>query len=113
MAMVVVVPAEEIATKDAGVLNRPNPFRAGRQNTLIEYNLEESSNVTITIYDLFDQEVWRESYRAGENGGIEANSVPWDGRNLCGEVVGNGGYICRIWIEREKRHMVRKIAVAK
>jgi hypothetical protein len=96
-----------------GVLNRPNPFRAGRQNTLIEYNLKEPSNVTITIYDLFGQEVWRESYRTGENGGIEANSVPWDGRNLSGEVVGNGGYICRIWIEKEKRHMVRKIAVAK
>jgi hypothetical protein len=96
-----------------GVLNRPNPFRAGKQNTLIEYNLSQPSNVTITIYDLFGQEVWRESYRAGENGGATANSVPWDGRNLCGEVVGNGGYICRVWIEREKRHMLRKIAVAK
>ncbi|MBA7520665.1 hypothetical protein ES705_12761 [subsurface metagenome] len=96
-----------------GVLNRPNPFRAGRQDTYIEYNLKEESNVTITIYDLFGQEVWRESYRAGENGGIEANSVPWDGRNLSGEVVGNGGYICRVWIEKEKRHMLRKIAVAK
>ena len=96
-----------------GVLNRPNPFRAGKQNTLIEYNLSQPSNVTITIYDLFGQEVWRESYRAGENGGTTANSVPWDGRNLSGEVVGNGGYICRVWIEREKRHMVRKIAVAK
>ncbi len=96
-----------------GVLNRPNPFRAGKQNTLIEYNLSQPSNVTITIYDLFGQEVWRESYRAGENGGTTANSVPWDGRNLSGEVVGNGGYICRVWIEREKRHMLRKIAVAK
>jgi len=96
-----------------GVLNRPNPFRAGKQNTLIEYNLSEPSNVTITIYDLFGEEVWRESYRAGENGGSTANSVPWDGRNLSGEVVGNGGYICRVWIEKEKRHMVRKIAVAK
>ncbi len=96
-----------------GVLNRPNPFCAGKKSTLIEYNLEEPSNVTITIYDLFGQEVWRESYPAGENGGSKANSVPWDGRNLSGEVVGNGGYICRVWIEREKRHMLRKIAVAK
>ncbi|MFB0526375.1 MAG: hypothetical protein ACETVO_02750, partial [bacterium] len=96
-----------------GILNRPNPFRAGKQNTLIEYNLSQPSNVTITIYDVFGQEVWRESYRAGENGGATANSVPWDGRNLCGEVVGNGGYICRVWIEREKRQMLRKIAVAK
>jgi len=96
-----------------GVRNRPNPFRAGKEETLIEYNLKEPSNVTITIYDLLGQEVWRENYRQGENGGSKVNSVPWDGKNLSGEVVANGGYICRIWVEREKRRMVRKIAVAK
>jgi len=97
----------------SGIRNRPNPFRAGKEETLIEYNLSQVSNVTITIYDLLGQEVWHESYRAGENGGSTVNSVPWNGRNLSGEVVGNGGYICRIWIEREKRHMTRRIAVAK
>jgi len=97
-----------------GVLNRPNPFRAGKQNTLIEYNIKEPSNVTITIYDLFGQEVWHKSYAEGDpEGGSKVNQVPWDGRNLSGEVVGNGGYICRVWIEKEKRHMLRKIAVAK
>jgi len=96
-----------------GVSNRPNPFKAGKEPTLIEYNLKETSNVIITIYDLFGQEVWRENYAAGENGGRKVNSVPWDGRNLSGKVVANGGYICRVWIEKEKRHLVRKIAVAK
>jgi len=97
-----------------GVTNRPNPFKAGREPTLIEYNLKEPSNVIITIYDLFGQEVWHERYAAGEKGGAkDINSVPWDGRNLSGKVVANGGYICRVWIEREKRHMTRKIAVAK
>lgn len=95
------------------VLNRPNPFRAGKEETLIEYNLKQLSNVTITIYDLLGQQVWHKSYRAGENGGREVNSVPWDGRNLSGKVVGNGSYVCRIWVEIEKRHMLRKIAVAK
>ncbi|MBA7503915.1 hypothetical protein ES706_02539 [subsurface metagenome] len=97
----------------AGVLNQPNPFRAGRENTYIKYNLNQPSNVTITIYDLLGQEVWQENYRSGGNGGKEANTVPWDGRNLSGKVVANGGYICRIWVEKEKRHMLRKIAVAK
>ncbi len=101
-------PSEEVEVR-----NRPNPFRAGKEETLIEYDLKEPSNVTIVIYDLLGQKVWHKSYKAGENGGRQENSVPWDGRNLSGEVVGNGGYICRIWIEREKRHMVRKIAVAK
>jgi len=98
---------------EMAVRNRPNPFRAGKEETLIEYSLKQPSNVTITIYGLLGREVWRKSCKAGENGGREENSVPWDGRNLSGEVVGNGGYLCRIWIEREKRHMVRKIAVAK
>jgi len=96
-----------------GVRNRPNPFRAGKEETLIEYNLKQPSNVTITIYDLLGQEVWHKNYMVEENGGSKVNSVPWNGRNLSGEVVANGGYICRIWIETEKRHMLRKIAVAK
>ncbi|MBA7529226.1 hypothetical protein ES705_21420 [subsurface metagenome] len=97
-----------------GVTNIPNPFKAGREETWIEYDLKEPSNVTITIYDLFGQEVWHESYAAGEEGGKkDINSVAWDGRNLSGKVVANGGYICRIWVEKEKRHMTRKIAVAK
>ena len=96
-----------------GITNIPNPFKAGKEETWIEYNLKEPSNVAITIYDLFGQEVWHDSYAAGENGGREANQVPWDGRNLSGKVVANGGYICRVWIEKEKRHMIRKIAVAK
>jgi len=96
-----------------GVSNRPNPFKAGKEPTLIEYNLKEPSSVIITIYDIFGQEVWRENYAAGENGGRKSNIVVWDGRNLSGKVVANGGYICRVWIEKEKRHMVRKIAVAK
>jgi len=95
------------------VRNRPNPFRAGKEVTLIEYNLNQFSNVTITIYDPLGQEVWRKSYEAGENGGRKLNSVPWDGRNLSGKVVANGGYICRIWVEKENKYMVRKIAVAK
>jgi len=98
---------------EMAVRNRPNPFRAGKEETLIEYNLKQPSNVTIIIYDLLGQEIWHKSFKAGENGGREVNSVPWDGRNLSGEVVGNGGYVCRIWIEREKRRMIRKIAVVK
>jgi len=102
------LPSEKVELR-----NRPNPFRAGKEETLIEYDLKQPSNVTITIYDLLGQEVWHKAYRAGENGGNWANSIPWDGRNLSGEVVANGGYICRIWVESENKYIVRKIAVAK
>ncbi len=106
------------SSKDEGkaeikVLNRPNPFRAGKEATLIQYELSQPSNVIITIYNLLGEEVWRKSYEAGENGGREDNIVPWDGKNASGEVVGNGGYVCRIWVEKENRYVVRKIAVAK
>jgi len=103
-----ILPGEQIK-----VHNRPNPFRAGKENTLIEYTFSRPSNVTITIYDLLGEEVWRKSYEAGENGGREDNSVSWDGRNLSGKVVANGGYICRIWVERENKYIVRKIGVVK
>jgi hypothetical protein len=103
-----ILPGEQIKVR-----NRPNPFHAGEENTLIEYTLSRPSDVTITIYDLVGQEVWRKSYEAGENGGREDNNIPWDGRNLSGKVVANGGYICHIWVERENKYTVRKIAVAK
>lgn len=103
-----ILPGEEIK-----VLNRPNPFRAGKEATLIQYELSQPSNVIITIYNLLGEEVWRKSYEAGENGGREDNIVPWDGKNASGEVVGNGGYVCRIWVEKENKYVVRKIAVAK
>ena len=108
-----------VAIPDSGgeetkVRNQPNPFKAGIGKTYMVYDLKQSSNVIITIYDLLGQEVWRKSYEAGENGGRrEKNIVPWDGRNLLGEVVGNGGYICRVWVERENKYLVGKIAVAK
>jgi len=100
--------------EEAKVRNQPNPFKAGIGKTYMVYDLKQPSNVTITIYDLLGQEVWRKSYEAGENGGRKENNIiPWDGRNLSGKVVANGGYICRIWVERENRYMVGKIAVAK
>jgi len=110
----VAIPDSGNGEEEAKVHNRPNPFKAGRGKTYIEYDLKQPSNVIITIYDLLGQEVWRKSYEAGENGGREENNIiPWDGRNLSGKVVANGGYICRIWVERENRYMVGKIAVAK
>ncbi len=110
----VAIPDSHSEDWDVKVRNRPNPFRAGRESTLIEYELRQPSNVVITIYNLLGEEVWRKSYEAGENGGREENNViPWDGKNAAGEIVGNGGYVCRIWIEKENKYGIRKIAVAK
>ena len=96
-------------------INYPNPFRAGKEPTFIEYNLLQPSDVKITIYDLLGQIVWERKFYAGENGGRanETNRVEWWGINNLAEIVGNGGYICRIWIEVERKQIIRKIAVVK
>ena len=94
-------------------INYPNPFRAGKEPTFIEYNLSRPSSVTIAIYDLLGQVVWKKSFREGENGGDLINSIAWWGRNGLEEVVGNGGYICRIYIQKERKQIIRKIAVVK
>lgn len=92
--------------------NYPNPFRAGSQPTHIEYLLQEASDVTLTIYDLLGEVVWRMEFKAGEHGGeAGVNLVEWWGRNGSGKVVGNGGYICLIKSKREE--LKRKIGVVK
>jgi len=94
------------------VNNYPNPFRAGRQPTHIEYILKEASDVTLTIYDLLGEVVWRKEFKAGEPGGeAGVNMVEWWGKNGAGRTVGNGGYICLIKSKREE--LKRKIAVVK
>lgn len=94
------------------VNNYPNPFRAGRQPTHIEYILREASDVTLTIYDLLGEVVWRKEFKAGEPGGeAGVNMVEWWGKNGAGRTVGNGGYICLVKSKREE--LKRKIAVVK
>ena len=99
--------------EEGKAINYPNPFRAGKEPTFIEYNLDAPSSVTVIIYDLLGQVVWKKSFSEGENGGSLINNVVWWGRNGLSEVVSNGGYICRIYIQKEKRAIIRKIAVVK
>ncbi len=103
------------ATEKGKIVNYPNPFGSpDRTSTFIEYTLKQPSNVTITIYNLLGETVWQKEFMAGENGGkTELNTIEWDGKNNNGKTVGNGGYICRVWIENEKRALYRKIAIVK
>ncbi len=96
------------------LINYPNPFRAGREVTFIEYYLTEPSNVTLTIYDLLGQPVYKEDFSKNGTGGVEGeNRITWDGRNSQGVVVGNGGYICELYVASDKTTYHRKIAVVK
>ncbi|MBL0059456.1 MAG: hypothetical protein IPP35_10180 [Elusimicrobia bacterium] len=101
-------------TPDQGLLNYPNPFRAGRDLTYLEYNLPGDSGVRLTIYDLMGQKVREQSFSQGEAGGQTGlNRISWDGRNDDGVAVGNGGYVAVLESAIDGSTFKRKIAVIK
>jgi hypothetical protein len=101
-------------TPDQGLLNYPNPFRAGRDLTYLEYNLPGDSGVRLTLYDMMGQKVREQSYSQGEAGGQTGlNRVSWDGRNDDGVAVGNGGYVAVLESAIDGNTLKRKIAVIK
>jgi len=98
--------------------NYPNPFKAGKQETTIIYDLEENAKVTISIYDLLGELVRRIEIPKGtpEKGEGGTNRVFWNGKNERGIVVANGGYYCVMEADTEMgKHMkkTRKIMVIK
>lgn len=102
-----------VTTPEEGMVNYPNPFRAGRDLAFLEYHLSADAGVTLTIYDLMGQKVWERSYSQGENGGQSGlNRVSWDGKNSDGLVVGNGGYVA-VLEASDGTKLKRKIAVKK
>ncbi|MBN2171972.1 MAG: hypothetical protein JW819_11705, partial [Candidatus Krumholzibacteriota bacterium] len=93
---------------DKSISNRPNPFRAGREETLILFRARASGVAEVELYDLFGHLVWNRSLDVSAGA---VHQVPWDGRNGRGEVVGNGGYVCVVRTGGEI--LKRKIAVLK
>lgn len=81
----------------------PNPFNrklgsaTGTTETSFVYNLSGNFNVTIYLFDLNGNLIWRKSYPAGENGGKSGpNNPAWNGVNLFGESVPNGVYLYQV-----------------
>ena len=93
---------------DKTITNRPNPFRAGEQPTVVLFKPSSSGTVTITVYDLYG-DVVRSNQMTVTAGNTE--QYVWDGRNGQGRVVANGGYICRV--SGNGMDLRRKIAVVK
>ena len=72
--------------------NYPNPFNP---TTTIKYNVPESGNVTVEIYNVLGQKVRTlvsTIQRAGEN------SIIWDGTNNNGDVVASGVYFYKLTV---------------
>ena len=75
--------------------NYPNPFNP---ETIIQYNLPTSSQVSLKVYNLMGQTV-RDLVNAKNAAGV--HRVTWDGRNDAGQKVESGIYFYRIEATRQ------------
>jgi hypothetical protein len=84
------------------VYNYPNPFKPmsrdpSSNSTRIAYSLNVDAPVSVMIYDITGQEMYRTSYNRGEEGGrAGVNQITWDGRSIFNQPVGNGMYVYKI-----------------
>ncbi|MBK7701971.1 MAG: hypothetical protein IPI34_03285 [bacterium] len=90
------------------ITNRPNPFNPVRELTRILFKPTAAGTVNITIYDLYGTIVLNRQLNAAAD---QTTEFAWDGRNGQGDVVANGGYICRV--TGQGFDFRRKIAVVK
>ena len=96
------------------LVNFPNPFKAGRESTHIEYTLGQAQAVDAKIYDFYGRLVWQQSYGANSNGGSQGlNRIDWDGTNGNGIVVANGAYVVVVHATSDGSVTKRTIAVVK
>ena len=93
---------------DRDITNRPNPFNPNEGPTMILFRPTGGGTVTLTLYDLYGAVVFSDQLQVTAG---ELVQYPWSGRNGKSNVVGNGGYICRI--QGAGMDLRRKIAVVK
>jgi len=76
----------------------PSPYRpATGGNLYFSYQLTESADIKIYVYDLNGNLVWQKFYPTGTQGGTAGtNTVPWNGQNAFGQMVEGGVYLYRV-----------------
>lgn len=85
--------------------NYPNPFNP---NTSIRFNLPESSQVAVTIFNVLGQKV-KNLYNGEMNGGN--NTLSWNGKDNSGKTVGTGVYFYTI--KTAQNHFTGKMLLVK
>jgi hypothetical protein len=96
--ILIMIPSIAISASISGmVLNYPNPFNPCIEETEIIYELSDSDDVAILIYNILGQVVWKKDIHRGEEGGRKAvNRVVWEGRSMFDQILPNDIYFCRI-----------------
>ncbi|MBU0574213.1 MAG: FG-GAP repeat protein [Candidatus Margulisbacteria bacterium] len=75
----------------------PIPFNPDSGNVKIQFDLDQSGETTLLIFDLNGNLMFKRKYTSLEQGGhIGTNTVVWDGTNAFGNRVSNGVYIYKI-----------------
>ncbi len=90
--------------------NYPNPFNPGTQ---IRYQLPETAEVSLLIYNALGQQVRR--LIAGEKKSAGRYQITWDGRDQSGHAVASGVYFYRLTAKNSRRTAVlqRKMLLLK
>lgn len=103
-------PTEPTGTETTleNVYNFPNPFKLNLQRTQIRYYLENSSSVTIKIYDLNNQLVKIILNNLLKSEGEHTEDF-WEGKNAAGDFVASGVYFCKI--DADGKNNILRIAV--
>ena len=102
--------ASGLPTRSAALPNYPNPFNP---ETWIPFELAESSDVTVRVYDMRGHQVRRLDLGYLDAGRYHGRSAAahWDGRNDIGEAVASGVYVYEVragsFVER-RRMVIRK-----
>ena len=73
--------------------NRPNPFVASSNGTVIQYRLAHGGEVSLRVYDVRGRLV---RTLVEESRGAGHYSVPWDGRDTRGQGVASGIYFYKL-----------------
>jgi hypothetical protein len=87
----------------------PNPFNPDAEHAEFRFKLGRDGGVTITVYDSSNKKVKEVISAKPMSAGVE-QSVPWNGRNDRGDIVGNGIYFYIIESSSGER-AIGKIAV--
>lgn len=73
--------------------NYPNPFNP---TTTIRYEIGQTGNVSLTVYNMLGQRV-AELINGAQNSGVY--EVTWDGRDISGQTAASGVYLYRLSLD--------------
>lgn len=74
--------------------NYPNPFNPDSGTTVIYYELNADTNISLRIYNLCGEEIFSRDYDAGTQGGIQGlNQIVWNGRDDFEQSCASGIYL--------------------